>query len=72
MGGRGAYQQIVEGEWIRPAMRGFVHQCCGCALTHITDYRVVEGRIELRLKIDGRRTAASRRAKRKGGANGKA
>lgn len=64
------YLQIEEGDWIEPTLKGFVHQCCGCGLVHITDYAVVDRRTEKRvrgvavqfkLKIDNRRTAASRR-----------
>jgi len=55
------YFQIEEGAWIEPTKRGFVHQCCGCALTHITDYRVVDGKVQFRVRIDNRKTAASRR-----------
>lgn len=62
------YMQIEEGDWIEPPLRGFVHQCCGCALTHITDYRVVDGKVQFRVRIDNRKTAASRRKfKFKGG-----
>jgi hypothetical protein len=64
------YYQIVEGEWFEPqVMRGFVHQCCDCALVHITDYRVLDkdgkpvphARVEFKVRIDRRKTAASRR-----------
>lgn len=64
------YEQIYDGVWIEPVKRGFVHQCCGCGLTHITDYRVKDGAIQFRVKIDNRKTAASRRKfKFKGGAD---
>lgn len=54
-------EQIVEGEWIEPVKRGFIHQCCDCALVHITDYAIENGRVQFKLRIDRRRTAASRR-----------
>jgi len=64
------YHQIVEGEWFRPTKRGHINQCCGCALTHVIDYRIVDGQIQFRVKIDNRKTAASRRKfKFKGGAD---
>jgi hypothetical protein len=64
------YIQIEEGQWIEPTHQGFMHQCCNCALVHITDYAVVDRRtkkrvrgvaVQFKLKIDRRRTAASRR-----------
>lgn len=60
-GGGDRYHQITEGEWIEPAMRGFKHQCCGCALIHITDYRIVDGKVQFRVRLDNRATAAARR-----------
>ncbi len=55
------YVQIYSGEWIEPVTRGFLHQCCSCCLTHRTDYRVVNGKVQFRVVIDRRATAASRR-----------
>jgi hypothetical protein len=64
------YLQIEEGQWIEPAHKGFVHQCCGCGLVHITDYALVDRRtqeyvtgvaVRFKLRIDARKTAASRR-----------
>ena len=63
------YQQIHEEEWIEPKKKGFIHQCCDCALVHITDYAVVDKdrnevtgvTVQFKLRVDKRRTAASRR-----------
>lgn len=63
------YQQIHSGEWIEPKRRGYVDQCCDCGLTHIVDYDVVDkhkkpilgATIQMKLRIDKRKTAASRR-----------
>jgi hypothetical protein len=55
------YLQIVEGEWIAPVKRGFVHQCCDCALVHVTDYAVEDGWVWFRTRVDRRLTAAARR-----------
>jgi hypothetical protein len=63
---RTKYIQVEDGEWIEPAMRGYRDQCCGCGLVHVTDFRVVEGRVQYRAWQDGRATAAVRRS-RKGG-----
>jgi Zn-finger protein len=60
---REPYMQVHEGEWIEPVKRGFVHQCCDCALVHITDYAVEDGRrVQFKTRVDRRLTAAARRA----------
>ena len=64
------YMQIVEGEWIEPTHQGFVDQCCDCHLVHVIDFAVVDRRtkekipnaaVQFKLKVDRRKTAASRR-----------
>jgi hypothetical protein len=55
------YLQITEGDWIQPVKKGFKHQCCDCAMVHTTDYRIVEGSVQFRVKVDRRATAAARR-----------
>lgn len=63
------YQQIHEGEWIEPRRKGFVDQCCACGLTHVIDFAVVDKdkkkvsgvTVQFRLRIDRRKTSASRR-----------
>ncbi len=59
---RRKYHQVIDGEWLRPQMRGFREQCCSCGLVHIVDYRVIDGRVvEFRATQDARATAAVRR-----------
>lgn len=64
------YMQIVEDEWIEPIRRGFVDQCCSCGLVHVIDFAVVDKRtkkaipnasVQFKLRVDNRKTAASRR-----------
>lgn len=63
------YQQITEGEWIEPQRKAFVDQCCDCGLTHVIDFEVVDknknkipgATVQFKLRIDRRKTAASRR-----------
>lgn len=63
------YQQIHEGEWIEPARKGFIDQCCSCGLTHIIDFEVVDKdkkkvpgvTVQFKLRVDQRKTSASRR-----------
>lgn len=56
------YLQIAEGDLIEPAMRGFIHQCCDCALVHVINHYVKNGRVQFTTRRDNRRTAAARRA----------
>jgi hypothetical protein len=59
---RTKYVQVYDGEWIQPSpMRGHKTQCCGCGLVHVVDYRVDEGRVQFRARVDRRATAAVRR-----------
>ena len=56
------YMQIEDGQWIEPVKRGFIHQCCDCALVHVTDYAIEDGRVQFKTRRDNGRTAAARRA----------
>lgn len=67
------YDQLQDGEWCRPAHRGFREQCCDCGLVHTVDFQVCdhEGRpvklprgwfVRFRASRNPRATAAVRRA----------
>ncbi|WP_316234949.1 MULTISPECIES: hypothetical protein [unclassified Bradyrhizobium] len=64
------YQQVHDGEWVRPVRRGHLDQCCGCGLVHVVDYVIEDGILYFRARVDRRLTAAARRAKPKSDANG--
>jgi Zn-finger protein len=64
------YMQIEEGKWIEPQHGKFIDQCCDCGLTHVMTFAVIDRKtreeitgvqVQFKLKIDRRRTAASRR-----------
>lgn len=63
------YQQIHTGEWIEPTRKGFIDQCCDCGLTHVIDFEVVDKNknkvpgvtVQFKLRVDRRKTSASRR-----------
>lgn len=55
------YEVVVAGEWVRPVRRGYRMRCCDCGLVHVMDFRVRDGRAELRAFRDNRATAAIRR-----------
>lgn len=37
-----ASSQVKDGEWIRPRKRGYLMQCCDCALVHRLNFQIVE------------------------------
>ena len=64
------YMQIMEGDWIEPSHGKFVDQCCDCHLVHVMQFAVIDRKtrnpvtgvqVQFKLRIDHRRTAASRR-----------
>lgn len=64
------YMQIETDEWIEPQHAKFIDQCCDCGLTHVMTFAVIDRKtrkeitgvqVQFKLKIDRRRTAASRR-----------
>ena len=57
----GGYYHVTDNEWIAPARRGFVQQCCDCGLVHVTDYTIEDERPIFRTRVDRRLTAAARR-----------
>jgi hypothetical protein len=59
------YEPVREGEWVQPVRRGYLLQCCDCSLVHVVDFRVHAGRIQLRAWRDERKTAASRRERKR-------
>ena len=59
---RRIYHKLEDGEWWRPVATGAREQCCDCGLVHKLDFRIVDGRIEIRATRDMRATAAVRRA----------
>ena len=61
MSKRVSYDVISYGEWTRPRMKDFREQCCDCGLIHRLDFRIVDGRVEFRMRRDDRATAAARR-----------
>jgi len=46
-------------------MRGFKLSCCDCRLTHVLNFRLSNGRVQIQFTRDERATAAMRRAKQK-------
>lgn len=64
------YDQVHEDEWWEPQHSEFVLQCCGCCLTHVYKFAVVDrktkepisgAQVQFKLRVDRRKTAAARR-----------
>jgi hypothetical protein len=55
------YENPREGEWQQPIRKGYKMRCCDCGLVHKIDFRVYNGRAQMRVFRDNRSTAAVRR-----------
>ncbi len=57
------YAKVLDGEWVEPTPQlGHKMKCCDCALVHIMDFRIRNGKVQFRPRRDNRATAASRRS----------
>jgi hypothetical protein len=56
-----AYEQPREGEWVQPIEEGYKVACCDCGLVHNVDFRIYEGKVQLRVFRNNRSTAMVRR-----------
>jgi hypothetical protein len=55
------YPGVKGGEWVQPVPAGYRMACCDCGLVHELDFRIHEGRVQMRGKRNNRSTAALRR-----------
>ena len=59
------YDQVVDGEWVRPIKRGYKMICCDCGLVHRVDFDHVPygrgRRVIFRVFRDNRATGQMRR-----------
>jgi hypothetical protein len=58
------YPVATDGQWIRPARRGFKLQCCDCCLVHRVEFKLWRGHIVFRAFRAPRSTALMRRHRR--------
>jgi hypothetical protein len=61
MGKRRLYERPKPGEWVLPVAEGYQMECCDCGLVHTIDFRVVDGRAQMRMRRDKRATLMKRR-----------
>lgn len=55
-------EQIVAGRWYRmPLKTSEVSECCDCGLVHITDFKIVGGKLFFRTTRAEEATKAARR-----------
>lgn len=59
------YPQVHDDEWVQPVQTGYKMACCDCGLVHVIDFRIEEGRIQLKARRDNRATSAKRRWNKK-------
>lgn len=58
---RSKYEQINSGEWfVMPDMWDFA--CCSCGLTHRIQARLKDGKIEIKMHVNGPATGGLRAA----------
>ena len=60
-GRRRIYDKPKAGEWVLPVADGYQMECCDCGLVHTIDFRVIDGRAQMRMRRDRRATQMKRR-----------
>lgn len=55
------FPKVKDGEWVQPVERNYLMMCCDCALVHRVDFRVVDGRVQLRAARANGYTRAQRK-----------
>ena len=61
------YDQTEDGEWYEAPSKQRI-ACCDCGLAHDYEFRIVEGRVQYRIRRNNRATAQIRRHLKRGGA----
>ena len=59
------YKKVYDNEWVQPVNTNYKMSCCDCGLVHNIDFRIYEGKIQLRARRNKRATSAIRRWKKK-------
>ena len=61
VGKRRVYDKPKPDEWVLPVAEGYQMECCDCGLVHTIDFRVIDGRAQMRMRRDRRATQMKRR-----------
>lgn len=56
-----AYKKVVSNEWQQPIRNGYKMACCDCGLVHDMDFRIYQGKIQMRARRNNRSTGQLRR-----------
>lgn len=55
------YKEVKAGKWEQPIERGYRLVCCDCRLVHWFDFRIHNGKVQMRAWRRERETAAIRK-----------
>lgn len=55
------YPSVKSNEWVQPKRKGYKMACCDCGLVHEIDFRIYQGRVQIRARRNNRSTAQLRR-----------
>jgi hypothetical protein len=53
--------QIYEGKWYRVAWRNYLVACCDCGLTHSHNFKVINKKLYMKVKIEPKETRLIRK-----------
>lgn len=60
-----SYKKVAPNEWQQPIKNGYKMACCDCGLVHNVDFRIYNGRVQLKATRNNRATGQLRRHMRK-------
>ena len=55
------FKAVSPGAWVEPVLKGYRMACCDCCLVHKMEFRVRNGRPQMRAWRDSRSTSYLRR-----------
>ena len=55
-----AYYKPKSNEWVQPIRKGYKLSCCDCGLVHDVDFRIVNNRVQFRVRRNGKATGGMR------------
>lgn len=58
------YLQVHDDELVKLAWKNQRECCCSCGLVHISNYKVIDGELYAKFKVDKRATGQIRRHKK--------
>jgi hypothetical protein len=43
-------RNVKNGQWVRPVMDGYIHECCECGAMHRMDFRVQSDGVNIEMR----------------------